>query len=185
MFIVFAWSRHQHVWFLRSADGESIYRTTSSSSTTPPTQNWEVCKGKENEELELLLAEPAPRVLLGGDTATPEHTGCSTGDGGAKSKDSAKDNFVTVEGAGDLRFNGTYERTEKLAEAEDDDREGRVTWVKQGGDGEYMVMGGNRENQNQNQMDAAVWNMENPIYDGEDEGPEGGGDGYLDVESEK
>ena len=62
------------------------------------------------------------------------------------------------------QFNGTYERTE--AQAEDNDREGSVKCVKQGGDGEYMAMGG-KEEKPLEQKDAAVWNMETPIYDGE------------------
>ena len=210
VFIFFVWGRRQHVWFLRSADGVPIYRATSSSSKLPPTQDWEVCKGKEKEDRENISstqAEPAPQILLGGDTTTAENAG-SSGDGGAKSKDDAKGKFVTVEGAGDPRFNGTDERTEKLAGAKDDDRKGRAKWVKQGGDGEYMVVGG-KEEKPKNQKDAAdcdkensiydggvgkeekpekamvaaICHKENPLYDGGAEGPEGGGDGYLDVES--
>ena len=202
--------RFRYVWFLRSADGEPSYRATSRSAKTPPTDGWEVCKkdddpdggpatGKKSEPASPRQSNPMYTSAAGSGQLRSNSMYESAGSGrasGMKSEpapevmlgdgkgDASKADFVTVQGAGDHMFNGTYVRTEELTQSKNDVREGKIKWVKKGGAGEYMVMRGKEEKPGK-QNGTAVWNTENPIYDGGAVGPEGGGDGYLDVESGK
>ena len=162
--IFFFCCRYDYVWFLRTAEGESSYLAVSKSRKTPPTEGWEVCT-KDDDRLDgrasKKKSEPAPQVMLG--------------DG--------KRDFVTVADAGDPMFNGTYVRTDELTQDEEDDREGKIKWVKEGATGEYMVMGGKEEKPEElaKPERKTVFDRENPIYVSEVAAPEGEADGYLEV----
>ena len=145
---------YRYVWFLRTEDGSSSYRAVSKSRKTPPTEGWKVCKKDDNcndGRASQKESEPAPQVMLGDGKSDSE-------------EDFAEVKVVTVQGAGDPMFNGTYVRTAELTQSEADNREGKIKWVKEGGTGEYMIMGGKEEKPEE--PGSRTWAaFDNPIYD--------------------
>jgi len=134
MCIVLFCGRSKYVWLLRSKDGEPSYRATSGSRTTPPTEGWTVCQQDTDGNAGRVSKKQSELVLQ-----------VMLGDGEGDSMDATKAAFVTVQGAGDRRFNGTYVRTEDLTQARDDDRKGQVKWLKEGGTGECILVGGKED----------------------------------------
>ena len=145
--------RPRYVWFLRSADGTPSYSATGGSKNTPPTQGWVMCKSDDDDADGAAKRDPAPKVELG--------------DVGKGSTEATKATFVTVQGAGNPAFNGTYERP---AEPVEPDQEGRDTpprWAKQAGFGEYLSMGTNEDEPRGDATDSTtgdVRSAENPLY---------------------